>query len=134
MADLFVCLFFFSSRRRHTRYIGDWSSDVCSSDLKPPSDFPPVFGRSQTVASNARPRVCQCIGTRCGKKAGRSERRFLNSNSSGRHQHDSSCVPRLAGIVRPPPVQAGLSFAPFFHLPLEYPSETVNSVPTPVPA
>src|SRR5437762_11603138 len=27
--------FFFSSRRRHTRYIGDWSSDVCSSDLSP---------------------------------------------------------------------------------------------------
>src|SRR5437762_14353339 len=27
-------LFFFSSRRRHTRYIGDWSSDVCSSDLE----------------------------------------------------------------------------------------------------
>src|SRR5437762_6855668 len=25
--------FFFSSRRRHTRFIGDWSSDVCSSDL-----------------------------------------------------------------------------------------------------
>src|SRR5437763_4777433 len=25
--------FFFSSRRRHTRYIGDWTSDVCSSDL-----------------------------------------------------------------------------------------------------
>src|SRR5437762_4431883 len=37
---LFACyfffyffFFFFSSRRRHTRYIGDWSSDVCSSDL-----------------------------------------------------------------------------------------------------
>src|SRR6267154_5568161 len=29
---LFVC-FFFSSRRRHTRWTGDWSSDVCSSDL-----------------------------------------------------------------------------------------------------
>ena len=28
-----VHVFFFSSRRRHTRYIGDWSSDVCSSDL-----------------------------------------------------------------------------------------------------
>src|SRR5438445_4682027 len=25
--------FFFSSRRRHTRYWPDWSSDVCSSDL-----------------------------------------------------------------------------------------------------
>src|SRR5688500_19903755 len=28
-------LFFFSSRRRHTRLQGDWSSDVCSSDLVP---------------------------------------------------------------------------------------------------
>src|SRR5689334_12652370 len=27
------CLFFFSSRRRHTRWNCDWSSDVCSSDL-----------------------------------------------------------------------------------------------------
>src|SRR5262249_3010462 len=27
------CLFFFSSRRRHTRLVSDWSSDVCSSDL-----------------------------------------------------------------------------------------------------
>src|SRR2546426_3742281 len=26
--------FFFSSRRRHTRLQGDWSSDVCSSDLE----------------------------------------------------------------------------------------------------
>src|SRR5690606_39454552 len=29
---LFYC-FFFSSRRRHTRFSRDWSSDVCSSDL-----------------------------------------------------------------------------------------------------
>src|SRR5256885_13254093 len=28
-------VFFFSSRRRHTRLQGDWSSDVCSSDLPP---------------------------------------------------------------------------------------------------
>src|SRR2546427_12842991 len=27
------CCFFFSSRRRHTRFDCDWSSDVCSSDL-----------------------------------------------------------------------------------------------------
>src|SRR5438876_10518390 len=43
--------FFFSSRRRHTRWTGDWSSDVCSSDLFeirselapvriPPTEFP----------------------------------------------------------------------------------------------
>src|SRR5256885_6602966 len=30
-SDIFF--FFFSSRRRHTRLQGDWSSDVCSSDL-----------------------------------------------------------------------------------------------------
>src|SRR2546430_7605358 len=41
-----VCLFFFSSRRRHTRFDCDWSSDVCSSDLqgfvdgKPALTFP----------------------------------------------------------------------------------------------
>src|SRR5260221_5407126 len=39
MIDLYVtgfqtCSFFFSSRRRHTRSLCDWSSDVCSSDLK----------------------------------------------------------------------------------------------------
>ena len=28
-----VIIFFFSSRRRHTRLVRDWSSDVCSSDL-----------------------------------------------------------------------------------------------------
>src|SRR5690606_40748159 len=30
----FVLPFFFSSRRRHTRFSRDWSSDVCSSDLE----------------------------------------------------------------------------------------------------
>src|SRR2546427_3354443 len=33
--SVFVLFFFFSSRRRHTRFDCDWSSDVCSSDLKP---------------------------------------------------------------------------------------------------
>src|SRR4051794_41773791 len=31
--NVFLLCFFFSSRRRHTRWTGDWSSDVCSSDL-----------------------------------------------------------------------------------------------------
>src|SRR5947207_3753950 len=31
--DFSGCLFFFSSSRRHTRSLCDWSSDVCSSDL-----------------------------------------------------------------------------------------------------
>src|SRR5690625_6990756 len=33
MIFLYFLLFFFSSRRRHTRWPRDWSSDVCSSDL-----------------------------------------------------------------------------------------------------
>src|SRR5207245_4697893 len=47
-----LIFFFFSSRRRHTRCYRDWSSDVCSSDLKiarqeiAPKLFPPrAFGR-----------------------------------------------------------------------------------------
>src|SRR6266496_4613327 len=31
---LYIFFFFFSSRRRHTRSLRDWSSDVCSSDLR----------------------------------------------------------------------------------------------------
>src|SRR5438034_10384132 len=31
---MFIVFFFFSSRRRHTRSLCDWSSDVCSSDLE----------------------------------------------------------------------------------------------------
>src|SRR5438309_11731042 len=31
-----ISCFFFSSRRRHTRWNCDWSSDVCSSDLEEP--------------------------------------------------------------------------------------------------
>src|SRR5215211_8472446 len=33
-----IPLFFFSSRRRHTRSLCDWSSDVCSSDLPDPGE------------------------------------------------------------------------------------------------
>src|SRR5262245_62630320 len=40
-----VLVFFFSSRRRHTRCLSDWSSDVCSSDLR--------FGRTFQVRAQA---------------------------------------------------------------------------------
>src|SRR5690348_18433699 len=40
-----MVLFFFSSRRRHTRWTGDWSSDVCSSDLWRRCLAPGVEGR-----------------------------------------------------------------------------------------
>src|SRR5437870_10910721 len=43
--------FFFSSRRRHTRWPRDWSSDVCSSDLDPRTD---VAGRDEPLADEDR--------------------------------------------------------------------------------
>src|SRR6266498_4716736 len=47
MCDVSV-LFFFSSRRRHTRCGRDWSSDVCSSDL------PGLGGPGTTAPRNPR--------------------------------------------------------------------------------
>src|SRR5438876_11537914 len=49
---MFVCVFvfFFSSRRRHTRWTGDWSSDVCSSDLSDPLADGPTIQRSTQAA------------------------------------------------------------------------------------
>src|SRR5256885_9017022 len=49
-------LFFFSSRRRHTRLQGDWSSDVCSSDLHPGTARPNCFHRASSPCFLAVPR------------------------------------------------------------------------------
>src|SRR5438132_11935285 len=46
-------LFFFSSGRRHTRSLCDWSSDVCSSDL-PGAVRPPEYRRNGYILSAAR--------------------------------------------------------------------------------
>src|SRR5438034_10538502 len=40
-----LSFFFFSSRRRHTRSLCDWSSDVCSSDLSPKQEVAKTHGR-----------------------------------------------------------------------------------------
>src|SRR5215217_9341081 len=61
--------FCFSSRRRHTRYWRDWSSDVCSSDLGTVCEADPVlqrldgrvcvpFGRF-VWGQNRRPEACR---------------------------------------------------------------------------
>src|SRR5690606_40652656 len=44
-----VHLFFFSSRRRHTRFSRDWSSDVCSSDLNDLAATDMTFGFQTAV-------------------------------------------------------------------------------------
>src|SRR5437879_12925962 len=80
LAFLLVGSFFFSSRRRHTRYIGDWSSDVCSSDLSRPCRSPYSCGRlaSDTGASTAIPSPC----------ASRSEERRVGKECRSRWTPD----------------------------------------------
>src|SRR5258707_11480823 len=48
-----LLFFFFSSRRRHTRYWRDWSSDVCSSDL----DCRIAAARQRMMASSSNPAI-----------------------------------------------------------------------------
>src|ERR1039458_10534433 len=50
--------FFFSSRRRHTRCLSDWSSDVCSSDLG--------LLAPELAAGIQRVKSAKCIGVRAG--------------------------------------------------------------------
>src|SRR5215467_15375431 len=44
-----IFFFFFSSRRRHTRLQGDWSSDVCSSDLSRTASGVPRVARAKAA-------------------------------------------------------------------------------------
>src|SRR6266487_5783075 len=44
----YIVFFFFSSRRRHTRWTGDWSSDVCSSDLEVSRQLKEYFAGERT--------------------------------------------------------------------------------------
>src|SRR6266516_7149498 len=56
-------VFFFSSRRRHTRSYGDWSSDVCSSDL----DDQGTSASSDTVTTGLT--VWVAVGPGCQSSA-----------------------------------------------------------------
>src|SRR5256885_2921347 len=53
-----LLFFFFSSRRRHTRLQGDWSSDVCSSDLADSAVTPEQVLSSRLVADPLTSMMC----------------------------------------------------------------------------
>src|SRR5438132_7804491 len=67
-----VLVFFFSSRRRHTRSLCDWSSDVCSSDLhflgnprcRREQNGATTFPGTTVFLATARP----CVAVRATKK------------------------------------------------------------------
>src|SRR5437762_13658596 len=88
--------FFFSSRRRHTSYIGDWSSDVCSSDLSDRDDHVdlarPRPGPTEDVRpeqigrASCRERVEMSEGGRSLKK-----KQDLDRPASGRRLDPTRC-------------------------------------------
>src|SRR2546430_11005920 len=57
--------FFFSSRRRHTIFDCDWSSDVCSSDLSSPPYGLRSLVQHENLVPKIRPRRLAHQGTRC---------------------------------------------------------------------
>src|SRR5216683_839507 len=63
----FYFFFFFSSRRRHTRSDRDWSSDVCSSDLRLGVQPPPARAHRRLIPRGEEDRV----GLTAGRTAAR---------------------------------------------------------------
>src|SRR5205809_4687930 len=71
-----VCVvFFFSSRRRHTRCSRDWSSDVCSSDL------PAVVEPARRGHRGGGP-AAEALAGRVEHEPGRRDRKSTRLNSS----------------------------------------------------
>src|SRR5690348_17389284 len=78
--------FFFSSRRRHTRWTGDWSSDVCSSDLNPElkcqsSSFPPASRPFTSIGARvndfAEERTCTSASIQIDSPYGDQDRKSV---------------------------------------------------------
>src|SRR3712207_581403 len=96
--------FFFSSRRRHTRYWRDWSSDVCSSDLHlclRPREYLRGFGRGTVLSRAGRLLVDEALGV-LGRQL-TAEPRVLGASSS--------CVERGSGAVAAAAGTAGFRLA-----------------------
>src|SRR5437868_11442991 len=71
--------FFFSSRRRHTRSKRDWSSDVCSSDLRTglaPGAVSAVNKRFQFFNQETRVIACQPFAARSEEHTSELQSRF----------------------------------------------------------
>src|SRR5207253_6114757 len=87
--------FFFSSRRRHTRWPRDWSSDVCSSDLGPGRSCPWVAETSRISPTRCRrprtprPRCPEARAIGMGRRE-RDVRRAGNGTRRSRSEEHTS--------------------------------------------
>src|SRR5699024_11851985 len=114
-------VFFFSSRRRHTRSKRDWSSDVCSSDLRCQRARLPGLG-SWTGAVDLPPGAVAGRSTRAGRllpvRPGRRQRPAGGAGPAGGTEPTAARTARLrlapptpgpAGADRPRPFPRGPS-------------------------
>src|SRR5262249_56912923 len=91
-----VVLFFFSSRRRHTRLVSDWSSDVCSSDLVEELDAAGARAVARTeIATWAKAHPEQArqttrLDAQLDLRDGRSEERRVGKEGRSRWAPDRS--------------------------------------------
>src|SRR5699024_11984710 len=92
---LFYLISFFSSRRRHTRSKRDWSSDVCSSDLKNRLVITPV-GLSTLYYSNL---IFNASANKCGKSVLLC--RPANRSAWGPNAYNGTSVPVCSVLVHP---------------------------------
>src|SRR2546426_3233331 len=95
--------FFFSSRRRHTRLQGDWSSDVCSSDLEA---WKFAFTGSRCQACGARHLPPQRVCVKCHAVDRMAPERLADVPAT----IATFTVDRLAYSLSPPVVAAGIDF------------------------
>src|SRR5260370_38967370 len=105
----FVFVFFFSSRRRHTRFKCDWSSDVCSSDL-PPQQNNLVIGGYNTESGFVNtgltlPSGAQTGGAGVGRAAGGGKGEILGGGGSLKKKKKTNIIGSVLmsrdGIVAP---------------------------------
>src|SRR5438046_5272483 len=87
---IYLCFFFFSSRRRHTRLVSEWSSDVCSSDLcvmEREMLFTPIDSATRAASP-------------CSRSVGRPEGRLETSKSCQRRSEEhTSELQSLTNLV-----------------------------------
>src|SRR2546430_5975176 len=106
-------IFFFSSRRRHTRFDCDWSSDVCSSDL---SYFRALTGANWNNGAIAAIALLTLTGVNCfGARAGSNVQNALMLLKIG-----AIAALVIIGFAFGQPVAAGLRSASLFGQPASF--------------
>src|SRR5688500_19363272 len=107
-----VILLFFASRRQHTRLQGDWSSDVCSSDLTVAGNVYEFVEVEELEQNPDSPQAWRMIGVerseerRVGKVCGTG---WTEVGRTNRHRHIKTSIVMLAAANDEVDIMPGLN-------------------------